>query len=486
MRAAYDVETVQAAERPLLESLPEGTLMQRAAAALARRCAELLGRVYGARVVLLVGKGDNGGDALFAGARLARRGARVDALLVAGAGHERGLAALRAASGRVHDPRDAEELVRRADLVVDGILGIGGSGGLRDDAARLAVLCTQAAVPVVAVDVPSGVDASTGRVDGVAVRADVTVTFGALKAGLVISPGAQCSGRVEVADIGLTLPEPRITLLDADDVAGMWPAAEGEATKYTRGVLGLVAGSDTYTGAAVLAAGGAVHGAAGMVRFVSTERPAMLVRQRWPEVVVTVVEPGAGKTVLDAGRVQAWVVGSGLGTDDAAAAVLESVLGTDLPVLVDADGVTLLADRLDVLRGRAAPTLLTPHAGEFARLVGAERDEVEADRLAHVTRAAADLGATILLKGTTTLVADLHGQVRVNPTGTPWLATAGSGDVLSGLAGSLLAAGLDPLDAGSAAAFLHGLAALLAGGPVSAYDVVRHLPEAVRAVRSSV
>lgn len=485
MRAAYDVAAVRSAERPLLDALPEGTLMQRAASGLARRCAELLGRVYGARVVLLVGTGDNGGDALYAGARLARRGARVDAVLAGERAHEAGLAALRAAGGRSHGMPAADRLVAVADLVVDGLLGIGGAGGLREPAARLAGLCASTDATVVAVDVPSGVDASTGRVDGAAVRADVTVTFGALKAGLVVSPGALHAGRVELVDIGLSLPDPDVTLLDADDVAALWPAPEGEASKYTRGVVGVFAGSDTYTGAAVLATGGAVHGAAGMVRVVSTERPATLVRRSWPEAVVTVVGPGDAHGVLDAGRVQAWVVGSGIGTGEDAAKVLEALLATDLPVLVDADGVTLLADRPDLLRARTAPTLLTPHAGEFARLVGAERDDVEADRLTHVRRAAADLGVTILLKGTTTLVATPEGAVRVNPTGTPWLATAGSGDVLSGLAGSLLAAGLDPLDAGSVGAFLHGLAALLAGGPVSAGDLVQRLPDAVRAVRST-
>src|SRR4051812_20640471 len=178
MRAAYDAEQVRAAEKPLLAELPDGTLMQRAATGLARRCAALLGTVYGARVVLLVGSGNNGGDALFAGAMLARRGARVDAVLLTDRGHDGGLAELRTAGGRVHPATpETEGLLRDADLVVDGILGIGGRGGLREEAARLAGVVAEADAIVVAVDVPSGIDASTGEVDGAAIRADVTVTF---------------------------------------------------------------------------------------------------------------------------------------------------------------------------------------------------------------------------------------------------------------------------------------------------------------------
>jgi hydroxyethylthiazole kinase-like uncharacterized protein yjeF len=224
-----------------------------------------------------------------------------------------------------------------------------------------------------------------------------------------------------------------------------------------------------------------------MVRFAGVAHPAELVRQRWPEAVVTAVAPGVGKGVLAAGRVQAWVVGSGLGTDEDAGRVVEALLGTDLPLLLDADAITWLAAHRDVLAGRQAPTLLTPHAGEFARLTGADRDDVEARRLTHVRAAAAELGATLLLKGSTTVVADPSGEVRINSAATPYLATAGSGDVLSGICGALLACGLSPLDAGSAGAFLHGLAGLLATGSppaaITAMDLVTSIPGAIRVVR---
>jgi hydroxyethylthiazole kinase-like uncharacterized protein yjeF len=473
MRSAYAVQDVRAAEQSLLAALPEGALMQRAAAGLARVCVLLLGRVYGSRVLLLVGSGDNGGDALFAGARLADRGARVDALLLGDRAHEAGLAALKRAGGRVIDdvpsPRLSSAL--QADLVVDGIVGIGGTGALRERAADVVARLGDGPM-VVAVDVPSGVDADTGEVAGAAVHADVTVTFGALKPGLLIDPGAGHAGAVELVDIGLGphLPvEPAVEVLQAADVHELLPSAGAarESDKYRRGVVGVSAGSEQYTGAAVLCVGGAVRGGAGMVRYVGDDAPTELVRRQWPEVVV------------GQGRVQAWTVGSGGG--EGAAERLGTALKDDVPVLVDADALSAFADR----PRQGATALLTPHAGELARLLGVERDQVEARRLEHARRAAVELDAVVLLKGSTTVVATPDGRVRVNPTGTSALATAGTGDVLAGLCGALLAGGLDPLDAGSVGAWVHGLAGRLAadgGAPISAYDVLDALPAAFRAL----
>ncbi|MET7473060.1 NAD(P)H-hydrate dehydratase [Streptomyces sp. NPDC005648] len=500
MRTAYSVETVRAAERELMARLPEGALMQRAAAGLAAACADLLGRVYGRRVVLLVGSGDNGGDALYAGARLARRGAGVVALLLsAERAHAGGLAALRRAGGRVvavsgaagdgadtgasgAGGRDSgftpvEEVVLRADLVLDGIVGIGGKGGLRPEAAKLAEVVRESGAAVVAVDLPSGVDADTGEVHGAAVRADLTVTFGTHKPGLLIDPAREYAGSVRLVDIGLrdVLPaEPALEALQHADVAALLPAPGAESDKYRRGVVGIAAGSARYPGAAVLAVSGALRGGAGAVRYVGPAGNAVLAR--FPETLVS--DQGPHK----AGRVQAWVVGPGAGDD---AGTVAEVLEADVPVLIDADGLRLAEP--DIVRARRAATLMTPHAGEAAALLGVSREEVEGARLKWARELAGTYRATVLLKGSTTVVAGPAGRaVRVNATGTPWLATAGSGDVLSGLAGSLLASGLSALDAGSAAAYLHGLAGRFAadGAPAGAHDVAEAIPEAWRDVRS--
>lgn len=529
MRTAYSVETVRGAERELMARLPDGALMQRAAAGLAAACADLLmgrgggargarGRVYGARIVLLVGSGDNGGDALYAGSRLARRGAAVAAVLTSPERvHAGGLAALRAAGGTVTAPDGTAddagtpvpdgpgapadgvaELIGRADLVVDGIVGIGGRGGLRPAAARLAALARASRAPVVAVDLPSGIEADSGEVPGDAVRADATVTFGAYKPGLLIDPAREYTGAVRLVDIGLALPgEADLEALQYADLAALLPVPGAESDKYRRGVVGVVAGSERYPGAAVLAVAGALRGGAGAVRYVGPAADAVIAH--FPETLVSSGPVGR------AGRVQAWVVGPGIGDSGAGARAVADVLATDVPVLVDADGLRFV--RREVARERGAPTLFTPHAGEAAALLGVPRGEVEDSRLDAVRRLALDHGVTVLLKGSTTLVAAPDDSpVRVNPTGTPWLATAGSGDVLSGLAGSLLAAGLDARDAGSAAAYLHGLAARHAaagsstgpgsgpagvaggvarfgGAPVSAQDVADGIPAAWRDVR---
>ncbi|MFE9728457.1 NAD(P)H-hydrate dehydratase [Streptomyces sp. NPDC005794] len=483
MRHAYSVETVRAAEQALMARLPEGALMRRAAAGLAVACGDLLrrnGRVYGSRVLLLVGSGDNGGDTLYAGARLARRGAGVRALLTSpDKVHGPGLAALLAAGGQVLEGPDLGAF-GPVDLVVDGITGIGGRGGLRPEAAELVRAVTGGHAPVLAVDLPSGVEADTGQVLGDAVRADATVTFGTYKPGLLIDPAAEHAGALRLVDIGLAaeLPaRPDLEALQYADVAALLPLPGAESDKYRRGVVGVAAGSERYPGAAVLAVAGALRGGAGAVRYAGPGAAAVIAR--FPE---TLVHPGPPSK---AGRVQAWVAGPGLGDSSASASAVADVLAADVPVLIDADGLRLMD--ASAVRARTAATVLTPHAGEAAALLGVEREEVEAGRLAAVRELAARYRATVLLKGSTTLVAEPGDvPVRVNPTGTSWLATAGSGDVLSGLTGSLLAAGLAPRDAASVGAYLHGLAARRAsdGAPVAAQDVADAVPAAWRDVRS--
>ncbi len=523
MRAAHATEAVRAAEHALMATVPDGTLMQRAATGLAAVCAGLLGSCYGARVVVLAGSGDNGGDALYAGARLAGRGAQVIAIQAGSRLHAAAAAQLAGCGGRVisaaaapgtrtgagqggawspgggPDEGSSADVVSTAaraaidaaELIIDGLTGIGGSGGLREPAADLARLSARARADgalVVAVDLPSGIDADTGEMQGTAVAADVTVTFGTLKPGLLIDPGASQAGTAELVDIGLGrwLGEPAAVALQAADVAALLPRPSAESDKYRRGVLGLVAGSDQYTGAAMLSAGGAIRGGAGMVRLVSAAAAVAVVRQHWPETVLTTYDPASpARAVEAAGQVQAWAAGPGMGTGDEAHALLAAVLATDVPVLIDADGLSVLARHRDLLP-RLAPTLITPHAGELARLTGADRADIEARRLYHARAAAAGLGVTVLLKGSTTVIAtpDPGEPVRVNPTGTSWLATAGSGDVLSGLAGALLAQGLRPADAAAVAAYLHGMAGRLAArdAPIAAGDLIGAIPAAIRAV----
>jgi ADP-dependent NAD(P)H-hydrate dehydratase / NAD(P)H-hydrate epimerase len=442
MRAAHSVEQVRAAEAALMARVPHGALMQRAAYGLATVIAELLGGgVYGARVLLLVGSGDNGGDALYAGAHLARRGAQVEAVLLSERAHEAGLAELRARGGRVVDL----DVAREPDVVVDGIVGIGGMPGLRPEAEDAVRRFPDATV--VAVDVPSGVAVDTGELDGPHVHADVTVTFGTHKVCHLVDPAAESAGVVTLIELGLDLPDPVVTALQARDVAALLPVPEPFDHKYTRGVVGVRAGSAAYPGAAVLCTSGASSGLAGMVRYVG--EAADEVRARHPGVVV------------GAGRVQAWVVGSG-GDDQAAEAVTQS-LADDVPVVVDADGLR------HVPRRSGRQLVLTPHAGELAEMLGVDRDDVEARQLEHVRRAAREYDAVVLLKGRHSLTAAPDGRVRVTTSGTPWLAVAGSGDVLGGVVGSLLAAGLTPFDAASVGSWLHGAAATLAsgGGPLT-------------------
>lgn len=450
MRSAHAVEQVRAAEAARLAVLPDGALMQTAATGLAHAVAGFLGTTYGARVALLVGSGDNGGDALWAGAMLARRGARVEAVLLAPQRtHAAGLAALLGAGGRITSATEANH----ADVLVDGIVGIGASGGLRPEAVE--ALAAFDGVPVVAVDVPSGVDVDTGEVHGEHVRADLTVTFGTHKVAHLVDPASSACGRVHLVDLGLGLPASPVEAFDRDDVEALLPTPDPHAHKYSRGVVGVRTGSSVYPGAAVLSVAGAL-GWAGMVRYAGGAVDA--VRAAHPEVV-------AGR-----GRVEAWVVGSGSGDD--APRGLHTAREDAVPLVVDADALAHVRDPLP----RA---VLTPHAGELARMLDVDRTTVEREPLRHARVAADRFGAIVLLKGRRTLVVRPDGRVRVNTTGVPWLGTAGAGDVLAGLIGGLLANGLDPWDAAAVGAWLHGDAAARAsaatGGPLTAGDVARWL-----------
>ncbi len=470
MRYYYSADEIREAEAPLLAALPDGALMRRAANGLATAIARELvlhtGGIAGRAVCAVVGSGDNGGDALWAVTFLRRRGAAAAAVLLnPERTHQKALAAFRTAGGRV-----VQRLPDATDLVVDGVVGISGSGPLRPAAAEIFAAVDEAGIPVVSVDIPSGVDVATGVVDGPAVRPALTVTFGGLKP---VHALADC-GRVELVDIGLGLPSTDVMSFDAADVAARWPVPGPNDDKYTQGVTGVLAGSATYPGAAVLCTGAAVAATSGMVRYAGSAGQQVL--SQWPEVIAA---PTAGAT----GRVQAWAVGPGLGTDEAGASALWFALDTDLPVIVDADALTILAAHPDLVVNRTAPTVLTPHAGEFARLAGSPPGD---DRIAATRRLADQFGATVLLKGNVTVIAEPGGPVYLNPAGGSWAATAGSGDVLSGVIGALLAAGLPAGEAAAAAAFVHAHAANLSAAdpgprpaPTSASRILAHIRTAL-------
>jgi hydroxyethylthiazole kinase-like uncharacterized protein yjeF len=501
---AYTGTQVREAEEPLLAAGLGDVLMQRAAHGLANSVIGGLKdrnrRIYGSSVVVLTGKGNNGGDGLYAAAFLAARGMRTTAVLTADSAHPRALAAFERTGGRVRRltgaaPSELALETVRADVVIDAVLGTGAKGGLRGSAADLvraiAGVRDPAAGFVVACDLPSGVDADTGEVSGPVLAADVTVTFGAAKAGLLADPGADYAGRVEVVAIGIedNFERPVLRRLEDADIAGLLPNPARRAHKYSRGVLGVVAGSADYPGAAVLACRGALAAGVGMVRYLGPPEVAGLVRQSCPEVVCST------GTVAE-NRVQAWLVGSGMGPEDHEQLQrARDAVESGLPVVADAGALPALPDVL------APHVVLTPHAGELAALLtrlGVETDRaaVEAGTLGAARKAATLTGATVLLKGATTLVAAPAGDVYSQADGTPWLATAGSGDVLAGIIGALLAQ-VSP-DVGSSrkvgteaevrwaeeaalGAALHGRAGRAAsdaclGGPIAAGGIADSLP----------
>ena len=491
MRSAYDTTTIYAAEAALMATVPDGALMALASHGLADVIRDLLepAGLRGRRVVILCGSGNNGGDALYAGAILCRRGLAVDAVTVSDRWHQGGAEALVAAGGRLVGADDAlaTSVVGAADVVVDGIVGIGAQGPVRPPATDLL-----AAIPpqawVVAVDIPSGVDPTTGAVPdpSAAVTADVTVTFGAYKAGQFLPPGRDRCGILQLVDIGLAPAlvgrDPALRVLDLADVAAVFAAPGEDDYKYSHGVLGVLAGCAQYPGAPHMVVGAARHAGVGMVRLWSdpaAPEVAAAVVTRFPDTVCTLTVPDD--------RATAWTVGPGLGVTDERAQLLSGLLASDAPLVVDADALTLVAssqDLRDALRQRSAPTAITPHVGEFARL----GFEVGDDRVAAAQEAADDLNVIVVLKGPGTVIAAPGAVPFVDVMGTAALATAGTGDALSGLVGAALARRPeDPVRAVAAAVALHGLAGRVASRgdqPMTAWDLVAAVRPAVADART--
>ena len=448
MRVAHTVQQVRAAEEVALARLADGALMQRAAGGLAAAIADFLGSCYGARILVLVGPGDNGGDALYAGAMLARRGAVVEAFVLR---ESRYLAMFTEAGGRV-----VEAPGRRPDVIIDGLTGIGGRPGLDPRAADL--LAELGDVPVIAVDVPSGVGVDSGEADAPHVCADLTVTFGTHKPCHLVDPAALACGVVHLVDLGLDLPAPALETLSEADVAALLPRPTPDAHKYTRGVVSMHTGSARYPGAGVLSVAGAASGLCGMVRYLGP--------------VVDQVRAAHPHVVAQDGRAQAWVIGSGSG--DGAVAAWNQARSSGVPVVVDADA-------LRVFGAAGGPLILTPHAGELAAMLGVERSAIERSPLRYAREAVERYGSVVVLKGRRTIIAE-GDRLRVTTSGTPWLGVAGSGDVLAGVIGALAAAGLSPFDAASVGSWLHGAAATLAsgGGPLNPLQIADAVPDVIR------
>ena len=488
-------------------------LMENAGRAAADAIERAWGMVGGRRVVVVAGKGQNGGDGFVMARHLLGRGAVVEVWLVGRAGDVVGDAAANlAVLGRgglvVDEVAEAATVERlrqalaRADLVVDAVLGTGVRGAATGVTAGAIEAMNETGRPVCALDLPSGLSADRGALLGPTVRATWTVTFGLPKLGLFLPAGLAHAGRVEIVDLGVPRAwlEDGLTvgLLEADDVRAVLPDRPTDSHKGRYGHLLVVAGSVGKTGAAVLTCRGALRSGTGLVTCVLPASQQPVVASQLAEAMT---EPLAETTaqslsvkaldrVLDLARhADAIALGPGLGLDaETRAAARELARSADRPMVIDADALTALVGELASLRSARGPRLLTPHPGEAARLLGRTVAEVQADRLESARRLSGETGAVVALKGAGTIVAGPAGEARLNPTGNPGMATGGTGDVLTGVAGGLLAQGLGPEAALRAAVYVHGLAGDLAaeacGGPgLLAGEVADALPRALARVR---
>jgi NAD(P)H-hydrate epimerase len=488
----YDAAEMRAADAWAIErqGVPSLDLMERAGQGLARVTAAAA-RPGPVRVV--VGKGNNGGDGLVVARLLREDGYDVDVLAAADLDGLQGDAEanLRRLPGRPPEPFAANRL-NGSGVVVDALLGTGFEGTPREPLASAIAAMNAQDAPVVACDVPSGVDARTGEVAGEAVRAAVTATFHGPKIGLYVNPGREHSGEVEVVEIGIPRGAPTAERagLISERVLDLYPRRARTGSKFVSGVVVVVGGSVGLTGAPTMAARSAQRAGAGYVQ-VAVPGPVQ------PAVDLRLLEqmsrglPDAGGFHTSAGievveemaeRAGAVALGPGLGRDPGAQEFARGAAkAIRTPLLIDADGLNAHAGRLELLRERAAPTVLTPHEGELGRLLDRPSEEIAKHRLAAAREAAERSGAIVLLKGDDTLVALPSGEVAVNPGGTPGLATAGTGDVLSGLIAALLAKGVDAFAAACLGALAHVLAGRAAAERVGvdhvmAGDVIDALP----------
>lgn len=493
-----DAAAQRALDRWAIEELgiPGVELMERAGAGLAELVSE---RAPEGAVVVVCGKGNNGGDGLVTARLLRERGRAVRVLLLGAAEEYEGDARtnLERLPGAAPDAFAPERLAG-ASVIVDAILGTGFSGAARDPAAGAieAINAAGERAAVVACDVPSGVDASTGEVHGVAARAAATATFNAAKPGLWISPGKAHAGEVKVVDIGIPPggPASAVVGLIGPAVLSAIPRRGSDSTKFSAGQVFVCGGSTGLTGAPCMASEAAMRAGAGYVTALIPRSLDPIFEVRLLEVMTVPLPDENGALTTEAGnevlerceRADSLVLGPGLGRRPESLQLARSLARrVSVPLVLDADGLTAHANRLELLSGRVAATVLTPHAGELARLLSTDSSSVGSQRLESAREAASKSGAIVVLKGDDTLVAHPDGRVAVNPGGAPALATAGTGDVLSGALAAMLAKHVDAFTATCAAVFAHAAAGRLAAreiGPegVIASDVIARLPAALQ------
>jgi ADP-dependent NAD(P)H-hydrate dehydratase / NAD(P)H-hydrate epimerase len=492
-----DAEAMRATDRWAIadEGIPGIDLMERAGEGLAALVREL--EIGEEPIAVVCGKGNNGGDGYVVARLLREAGREVHVLAIAPVEELEGDARTNAERlpGDPTEPFSAAAL-EPAALAVDAILGTGFSGSPRGPAAEAIDLLNAWGGAVVACDVPSGVDASTGEVQGAAVQALATATFGAAKPGLWINPGKSHAGAVRVVGIGIPpgapVAEPSVGLIHDAALLARVPRRRAGWTKFTSGHVLVAGGARGLSGAPCLASEAAQRTGAGYVtacvpasvQTVCEIRLLEVMTRGLPEDDGGHTEAGVGAVLDLAARGGALIVGPGLGrTDGAIAFARRLVREAPVGVVLDADGLNAHAGDLGALRGRAAPTILTPHEGELGRLLGVDSDEVKARRMHHVREAARAAEAIVVLKGDDTLVAEPGGTVAVSPGATPALATAGTGDVLSGVTAAILARGVEPFAAACAGVRLHARAGVRAAGErgvdgVIARDVIEALPHA--------
>jgi len=468
---------------------PSLDLMERAGEGLARVTAAA---AQDGPVRVVVGKGNNGGDGLVVARLLRQDGYEVDVLSIGALDELKGdaLTNLQRLPGRSPEPF-APDALEASGVVVDALLGTGFEGAPREPLASAIAAINDQGAPVVACDVPSGVDATSGEVQGQAVRAAATATFHGPKLGLYVNPGKEHAGTIEVLDIGIPrgAPGARDGLI-SERVLDLFPRRARSGSKFVSGVLVVVGGSAGLTGAPTMTARSAQRAGAGYVQVAvpNSAQPSVELRlleqmsRGLPEADGFHTPAGVEVVAEMAERAGAVALGPGLGRAPGAQEFARGVARTvETALLVDADGLNAHAGQLELFRARSAPTVLTPHEGELGRLLDRPADEIARHRLASVREAAERSGAVVLLKGDDTIVALPTGEVAVNPGGTPALATAGTGDVLSGLIGALLAKGLDAFEAACLGALAHVLAAEAAAAGVGtdhvmAGDVIDALP----------